>query len=399
MAQISFQAKVVLNTAFQPDLDFPDQWECDVTFIDNEGAFTGLQIQIGDIVALDTGAYETGTFTFYEVKQIVTPGDTNPILLLEYMVVNDNLTGSPDLSFIVGTEGTISRPTPNYGLLPVVSRDTQIISDRFTEYVQNYNFGKIVDNIGGGGADQVLDNTTPTPAALGGIPAGTTFDNVPVEIVLRDLLYPYQAPAFSSFAISGQTTSLEVGATVLGTSRTFTWGTSNSSNVATNSIEIQNITGGVVSLASGLANDGNEVVSFTNVTKTTAVSHVWRIRANNTNSVNFTRDFTVTWQWRRYFGESTNTTLNETEIKALRVTGLVSGFAGNYAFNAGGYKWLAYPTVFGTATTFKDTSTNLDVPFEAPTIVSITNSFGVVQDYRVHRTTNILGSAITIAVS
>ena len=220
-----------------------------------------------------------------------------------------------------------------------------------------------------------------------------------MEVVLQSLLYPYQAPTFSAFSISGQSTTLEVGATVTGANRTFTWTATNASNITANIVEIQNITGGTTSLAVGLANDGTEMLSFADVTRTTSTTHVWRIRATNTQTTVFTRDFTVTWQWRRFFGESVNTTLTENQIEALRVNGLVSGFAGNYSFNAGGYKWIAYPTVFGTATTFKDTSTNLDVPFEPPVIVSVTNALGVVQDYRVHRTTNVLGGAITIAVS
>lgn len=41
-------------------------------------------------------------------------------------------------------------------------------------------------------------NTTPTVQAHGGIAAGTTFDNVPVNKVLNDILYPWIAPAVSA---------------------------------------------------------------------------------------------------------------------------------------------------------------------------------------------------------
>jgi hypothetical protein len=40
-------------------------------------------------------------------------------------------------------------------------------------------------------------NTDPTLTSLGGIPAGTTFNDVPVADVLSMLLYPYQAPQVS----------------------------------------------------------------------------------------------------------------------------------------------------------------------------------------------------------
>jgi len=145
MSQIYFQAKVNLTTATPVNVEMTS-WECTLTFTDLEGVFTGLNIQTGDVVVFDTGMFETGTFSFYSVDAIITPDSFQPIVTLTYMSVNDNPGGSPDLGgYIVGSDGVISRPTPNYGLLPVVSRDIQLISDKFTEYVQNYNFGRIVD--------------------------------------------------------------------------------------------------------------------------------------------------------------------------------------------------------------------------------------------------------------
>ena len=239
-------------------------------------------------------------------------------------------------------------------------------------------------------------NATPVPSTLGGIAAGTTFDAVPLEDLVTDLLYPYQAPAFSSFGFS-QTSPIEVGITISGT-KTFTWGTTNSGNVSPNTLVIRDVTG-AADLATGLANDGTESLGIGTVQKTSAASHVWRITGTNTQSDTFTRDQTVTWQWKRFYGESVTTPLDESGIEGLRVGGLASSFAGTYSFSAGGYKYLCYPTVFGTATSFKDASTNLDIPFEAPYTVSVTNTLGQTTDYRVHRTTNILGSALSIVVA
>lgn len=66
---------------------------------------------------------------------------------------------------------------------------------------------------------------------------------------------------------------------------------------------------------------------------------------------------------------------------------------------AGDYKYFCYPTTLGTATTFKDSSTNLDVAMESPYLISVTNTYGTTLSYRVHRTTNILGSSINIIIS
>ena len=46
-------------------------------------------------------------------------------------------------------------------------------------------------------------NDTPMVSAHGGIPAGTTFDNVPIKKVLDDILYPYTKPTISFAANPG----------------------------------------------------------------------------------------------------------------------------------------------------------------------------------------------------
>lgn len=146
MAKTYFQAKVTLNSATPTNGD-NTEWECAMVFTDFDGSFTGLDILVGDIIAFDTSSVETGTFTMYEVISTPTLDLADITLGLRYATTNNNDAGPPDLSWIVGQDGVISRPSGNYGLLPVVSRDIQLISDKFTEYVQNYNFSKIVDNV------------------------------------------------------------------------------------------------------------------------------------------------------------------------------------------------------------------------------------------------------------
>jgi hypothetical protein len=251
---------------------------------------------------------------------------------------------------------------------------------------------------GGPGGDSTYSNATPTPSTLGGIAAGTTFSGQTMSQMWDALLYPYQNPAFTSFAISGQTTSIEVGATTVA-NPTFTWATSNSSNVSPSTVAIIDVTAGNTTLASGLPNTSPYQVTHAAWTNNSATSQQFRIQATNTHSVLFNTTTTITWYWKRYYGESTTTPLVENDIEALRVGALASGFAGTYAFNAGGYKYLSFPSSFGTATTFKDVSTNLGVPFEAPYTVSVTNVNGVVANYSVYRSTNIINGSISIAVS
>lgn len=242
-------------------------------------------------------------------------------------------------------------------------------------------------------------NTTPTTAAVGGISSGSTFSGVTMQFLWDSLLYPFQVPTFSAFAINGQSTTIEVGNSVPSGSTLFTWTTTNSSNVSANTISIEDVTN-VVTLGTGLANDSSESLSLpSNVTKSTATSNVWRINGVDTQTTSFNRTFTVNWRWRVYYGTSSSTTLTASGITGLTSSSLSSGFAGTWSFGAGDYKYFTYPSLMGTATTFKDSSTNLDVPMEAVYTVSVTNTYGITTNYNVHRTTNVLGSSINIIIS
>lgn len=242
-------------------------------------------------------------------------------------------------------------------------------------------------------------NLTPTTATVGGIEAGSTFNNVTMQYLWDTLLYPFQVPTFSAFAINGQSTTIEVGDAVPSGSTLFTWTTTNSSNVSANTLSIEDVTN-VVTLGTGLANDSSENLPLpSDVIKTTATSNVWRINGVDTESGTFNRTFTVNWRWRVHYGTSSATTVTASEITGLTSSSLSSGYAGTWSFGAGDYKYFTYPSLMGTATTFKDSLTNLDVPMETVYVVSVTNAYGITTNYNVHRTTNILGSSINIIIS
>jgi len=243
-------------------------------------------------------------------------------------------------------------------------------------------------------------NVNEMPVTVGGWEAGSSFSGNTLAEMFDGLLYPYQYPAFTSFGISGQSPILEVG-DVIPINRTFVWTTTNDDTIEPNTITLNDVTDHVV-IATGLDNDGSEVTTYPSVSiqLTNAGSYVFSIEGDNTRLDPFSRDYTVYWQWRRFYGESTNPgPLIEDDILNLRVSGLVSGYAGTYAFIATGYKYVSYPTSLGLASTFKDELTNLDVPFEAPYSVNVENGFRITTSYRVHRSTNIIGSSINIIVT
>jgi hypothetical protein len=253
-------------------------------------------------------------------------------------------------------------------------------------------------------------NATPVPTTIGGIAAGSTFSNQTMQQMWDALLYPYQAPAFSSFSMSGQSTTVEVGTSISGT-KTFSWSTSNSTNVQANSISIVDITNSTT-LATGLSNDGTESILLPSaVIKNSAVSNTWRITGTNSVASNFSANFVVNWYWKIYYGTSSNTTLSEAQIEALTNGVLRNGITGSFSFAAGDYKYFSYPDAYGSINTIKDAATLLNVAMASNVddaffsnsangiyygLVAVTNVNGVSTNYRVYRTKNILGGSITI---
>jgi hypothetical protein len=251
---------------------------------------------------------------------------------------------------------------------------------------------------GSGGSD-LYTNAGATPAPIGGIPAGSTFSNISMQTMWDSLLYPYQSPTFTSFSISGQSSPLEVGATS-NSNPSFVWGTTNNTNISSNTIGIVDTTT-PETLVTGHSATSPAAITHAGVTKTSATSEVYTITGTNTHSVAFSRTYSITWLWRVYYGEDATTPLAEVDIKLLRISSFISGFAGVYSFSAAAsqYKYLCYPSVLGAATSFKDQSTNLAVPFEGVYTVSVTNAYGVTTNYNVHRSTNMIGGALVVVVS
>lgn len=277
------------------------------------------------------------------------------------------------------------------------------------------NWGSIASSISGGGSSYL--NAAPTTAQVGGITVGSTFPVATSMQVMWDLaLHPYISPTFSAFAISGESTSQEVGDQIPA-AITFTWSTTTPGNIQANSIDIIDVTGGNIVLAAGLANDGGEaVVQGAPVSRVTPGSYQYKIQALDTLLNAFNRTLTFTWFFRRYAGAQAAATLTEAQIEALTISALATGYAGTYATPAGGFKYICFAnSVGGQINSVKDSDTLLNVPFATSAdnaaysnidgggfsfaLVSVTNAFGVTDNYRVYRTQNALGAAVTLLVT
>lgn len=236
-----------------------------------------------------------------------------------------------------------------------------------------------------------------TLVAWDNIPAGTNLKGLTWQQILAKQVYPFIEPAFSSFAVSTLTGTMEVGQPVAANG-SVSWGISNAGNATANSVTLKDHTNATV-FSNEALNASPRAITYASWTSNTATSSTWTISAKSQSGATFTRQFRVTWLFKLFFGESANATLDAAGVQALRSGTLKSSYAGNYAYQAGGYKWLGVPKNLGKPTTFKDVSNNLPVPMEYMGTLSITNTHGIAQDYYLFRTSNVLGGSITIAVS
>lgn len=165
----------------------------------------------------------------------------------------------------------------------------------------------------------VYSGASPATIALGGITAGTDLDGRTISSIVEQLLVVYQNPAFSSLAITGQATTIEIGETIPAGNKTFTWGTTNNGNIKLNTIMIRNQSTLVDLLGFPIGNDGNEVVNLPAPIQLNAegATQIFRILAENTNDVSFWRDLTITADYKRFYGAPAIAPNDSATIRAL----------------------------------------------------------------------------------
>ena len=178
-----------------------------------------------------------------------------------------------------------------------------------------------------------------------------------VEAIL-DAAIDYINPVFTSFSISGQSTTVEVGTTLSG-SKTFTWAiTANSGVVPT--IDLYNVTTSSTLLA-GTANDGSQSQTITSVQlNSNGATQVWRGVGNNTSPVSTfnSSNFTVTSRYYRWWDAVASTPSNSAAVRALS----------NQAFQTSGNSFTLV-----TGTTLIKFSVNLPPGVTIVSVIDTTN--------------------------
>lgn len=170
---------------------------------------------------------------------------------------------------------------------------------------------------GGGGGSSTYAGVSPTTVTVGGLNSGSAIAGNTYDAIIQAIVAPYVNPNFSSFSISGQSTTVEVGTTLSG-SKTFTWGiTLNSGAVAL--INLYDNTA-VSTLLSNTANDGTQAQTITTIQlNTNGATQSWKGVLHDTNVIQDinSSNFIVTGRFYRFFGSSASSPTNSATVRAL----------------------------------------------------------------------------------
>jgi hypothetical protein len=260
-------------------------------------------------------------------------------------LAGDELILSGD-TIIDSSQGNIKYSTSSVS----ITDDAQLVTKKYVD--ENTSTGIT--------AGTTYNLSSPSTVSVGGINAGTDLLGKTSNEILEEILVPYINPAFSSFSISGQATTIEVGTTLSGT-KTFTWGTSTSGNVKANSVDILDVTSGST-LASGLANDGSEALDIGVKDNSSPISQQWRAQAENTNDVTFQSSlFTVSSIYPYFWGTVASGGAAAGDNRPTANQALITGgtkvvsssnstITVNFGSSSDDYLWFAIPTTYTSKT-------------------------------------------------
>ena len=255
-----------------------------------------------------------------------------------------------------------------------------------------YTKQEVDDLVGAAGGDFSYTNATPVTGDIGGISAGTTFNNTPLKEILDNLFYPYLKPAFTSFSLNNKV--VEVGTAV--TTNNYSWAISNVANAKLDTLTLT-LDGQQLTIGNKVGNGNNVAIANTSITKNTAASVTATIRANNSKDEAFSANATISWKYKMYTGVSTKDTLTADEIKAM-TSKLADNAKGVHNYTGSGYQYLVFPAAWGMPATIKDNKTGFGLSYSKLNNVSIKNN-GVTTEYIVIRSNEYLNNVVPLIVS
>ena len=185
---------------------------------------------------------------------------------------------------------------------------------------------------------------SPATCTVGGVTPGYVLTGKSLQCIIQDAFAPYIAPTFSAFDFN-VTSPIEVGAALSG-SKTFTWSTTTSANICTNSIGICEVGGAV--LGTGISNSGSCALSIGTKTNTAQTTWTWQITGCSTHSVGFNRNVSkcsiYPYYWGKITAGSRPAVTNSVVTGGTKVvTNSVGTVTITFSSGAGDYTWFAIP--------------------------------------------------------
>lgn len=161
------------------------------------------------------------------------------------------------------------------------------------------------------------DGASPTTILVGGLPANSNIAGQSFSEIIESIVAPYINPAFTSFSMTGQATTIESGTTISGL-KTFTFGFSQIGNILPGTLEIiESYTNTV--LGSNLSISGSQSLDITtNSFNGSGSFYAWYAKAKNTKNVVFNSpQFNITINYKQFFGNVTSHPTTSALVRAL----------------------------------------------------------------------------------
>jgi len=134
MPSPNLNAKIIINSVSPNDLT-NNSWDVSFSVTDLEGNFNGNDIQVNDILFLDTSTEFPGTITRFKIESISYKDFTDVFCSIAF---DDDNNTRPDLGYVVGIDGIVLRPSQyEYNLIPDPS--SQLVSNKFGIFPLNNN--------------------------------------------------------------------------------------------------------------------------------------------------------------------------------------------------------------------------------------------------------------------
>lgn len=267
-----------------------------------------------------------------------------------------------------------------------------------TIYVQEIKYadGTVQTTAATGGGSGTYTGASPATVSVGGVDVGDALTGT-VSDILEQILVPYVAPVFSSFSISGQSTTVEVG-TTLSTPVDFAWAFDDPGKITASTMDIYDVSGASY-LATNISTTSPATsVNIGTIQKTNSGSHSWRGEATSTGSgLVQSSNYTVSWRWRDYAGWVSTTTPTNAQVIALDKAYSTNKAKDITTAAPTGSQYLAYyyPASFGVLTSIKVGGLQSIGAFTL-SVVAVTNAAGGSTNYNFYISNNLLNASVAI---